>query len=146
MDVGVARCDLSSVHALLSDWDLHVAAAGELSHWRGEQLVEERQQNNVWCRRSPDGPWLIDITIGEGSEQNWIYRRDRTVQLPWDVAVLTTSDGVPYLPPSLELLFKSKGRRPKDDVDASEVVPELEGRQHDLLYELLEPDHPWLRR
>ena len=63
----------------------------------------------------------------------------------WNVAVLTTADGVPYLSPALQLLFKNKGRRPKDDLDASEVVPELEGHQHDLLYELLEPDHPWLR-
>jgi len=144
-DVGVVRRDLGSVYSLLSGWDLHVAAAGQLTPWHGEPLAEARHQNNVWCRRTRGRPWALDMTIGEGSDDSWIYRRDLTVQVPWALAVLRTADGVPYLSPELQLLYKSKGLRPKDDIDAAQVIPHLDDRQRDLLTRLVEPDHPWQR-
>jgi len=144
-DVGVVRGDLPAVYALLSHWELHVAAAGQLTPWRGEPLSTDRHQNNVWCRLTASAPWQLDVTIGEGSKDNWIYRRDPTVQLPWDLAVLRTTDGIPYLAPELQLLFKSNNVRPKDDVDAAEVIPTLDARQHDFLARQLSADHPWQR-
>jgi hypothetical protein len=144
-DVGVVRRELDSVYAFLSGWDLHVAAAGQLSPWSGEPLDGARHQNNVWCRLAPDGPWVLDLTIGDGSEESWIYRRDPSVRIPWDAAVLRTDQGIPYLAPELQLLFKSKRLRPKDDVDAAEVIPALDPRQRELLSRLLEPGHPWRR-
>ena len=59
--------------------------------------------------------WVLDLTLGDGTDHDWIYRRDPSVQIQWDVAVLRTADGIPYLAPDLQLLFKSKGLRPKDD-------------------------------
>ena len=144
-DVGVVRHDLGSVFTFLAGWDLHVAAAGHLTPWRGEPLAAARHQNNVWCRLAPGRPWALDMTIGEGSDDRWIYRRDPSVQVPWALAVLRTTDGVPYLSPELQLLYKSKGLRPKDDVDAAEVIPHLDDRQRELLARLLEPDHAWQR-
>jgi hypothetical protein len=145
-DVGVVRSDLGALQVLLSHWDLHVAAAGRLTRWRGEPLEVARHGNNVWCRLTPDGPWVLDVTIGEGSDERWIYRRDPSVRVPWGMAVLRSAEGIPYLAPELQLLYKSKGLRPKDDVDAAEVIPSLDARQRGLLSRLLEPDHPWQRR
>ena len=145
-DIGVVRRDLGSVHALLSHWDLHVAAAAHLTPWGGEPLERARHENNVWCRLTPDGPWVLDVTIGEGSEEGWIYRRDASVLVSWDMAVLRATEGIPYLAPELQLLCKSRGLRPKDDVDAAKVIPHLDTRQRELLSRLLEPDHPWQRR
>lgn len=145
-DVGVLRGDLGAVHRVLSHWDLHVAAAGQLTRWRGEPLDVTQDQNNVWCRLTTGGPWVLDLTIGEGSEASWIYRRDPSVQVPWGMAVLRTADGVPYLAPELQLLYKSKGLRSKDEVDAAEVIPNLNARQRCLLSRLLASNHPWQRR
>jgi hypothetical protein len=145
-DVGVVRRELRSVKAHLHRWDLHVAAAGQLSPWRGEPLDAARHQNNLWCRLGPDRPWVLDLTIGEGSEQRWIYRRDPTIQLPWDRAVLRTTDGVPYLAPELQLLFKSSAPHPKDNLDAAEVIAHLDAPRREHLARLLEPDHPWQRQ
>ena len=87
--------------------------------------------------------WELDVTVGEGDRNAWTYRRDPTVRLPWDQAILHTRDGLCYLAPELQLLFKSKDIRPKDDFDAREVIPSLElPRQHRLANLLPEP-HPW---
>ncbi len=145
-DLGVMRRDLGSLHAHLFRWDLHVAAAGQLAPWGGEPLEVAHHQNNVWCRLTADGPWVLDVTIGEGSDTDWIYRRDPSVRVPWDMAVLRTAEGIPYLAPELQLLYKSKGLRAKDEVDAAEVIPTLDARQRELLSRLLTPDHPWQRR
>ena len=56
---------------------------------------------------------------------------------------MRTSEGVPYLAPELQLLFKSKVPRPKDDIDAAEVIPALDVTQRTFLARRLEPDHPW---
>jgi hypothetical protein len=145
-DVGIVRGDLGLVGQLLSSWYLYVAAAGDLRPWRGEPLDAARHQNNVWCRRRADGPWVLDLTINDGSDDGWIYRRDRSVGVPWDLAVLRTIDGVPYLAPELQLLFKSTHRRPKDEVDAAEVIPNLDPRRRAWLAGLLDPAHPWQRQ
>jgi hypothetical protein len=144
-DVGIVRSDLRALYAFLP-WELHVAAAGELLLWGGEPLEVARHQNNVWCRLRADGPWVLDVTISEGSDDSWIYRRDPTIHVPWGMAVLRTAEGIPYLAPELQLLYKSKGMRPKDDVDAAEVIPSLDARQRGLLSRLLPSKHPWQRR
>jgi hypothetical protein len=122
--------------------DLHVAAAGHLTRWQGQPLDAARHENNVWCRRASTGPWVLDVIIGEGTDRAWIYRRDPSVRVPWDLAVLQTAHGIPYLAPDLQLRFKSKGLRPKDDVDAAAVIPALDGHHRARLARLLEPG-PW---
>lgn len=144
-DIGVVREELPAVYPLLSQWDAHIAAAGQLAPWRGESLRSDRHQTNLWCRLSASGPWVLDVTIGEGSDTAWIYRRDSSVQVPWEQAVLHSADGVPYLAPELQLLYKSQGVRPKDNADAAEVIPGLDGRQRDLLVRSLGRSHPWQR-
>ncbi len=94
------------------------ADLARLTPWRGEALEIDRHQNNLWCRLNAFAPWILDVTIGEGSNESWIYRRDAAVQLPWDSAVL---------------------------VDAAEVIPTLNASQRDFLACQLAADHPWQR-
>jgi hypothetical protein len=145
IDIGVVRRDLAAVYAHLSGWDLHVASSGHLAPWRGERLTLERRQNNVWCRVAAGGPWALDVTINEGSAERWINRRDARLQVPWGSAVLFTVDGVPYLAPEIQLLFKSRDPRPRDEVDAAEVIPHLDERRRRSLAATLASDHPWQR-
>jgi lincosamide nucleotidyltransferase A/C/D/E len=143
LDVGIRRVDTVVVldHLRRGGWDVVVAAAGLLTPWDGGPLVEAAHQNNVWCRRA-DGPWQLDVTVGEGDDSRWAYRRHPSITRPWARAVLER-DGVRHLAPELQLLFKSKDVRPKDTVDADEVVPALGGGGLALLRAQLGIDHPW---
>jgi predicted dithiol-disulfide oxidoreductase (DUF899 family) len=143
-DVGVLRRQLDAVWAALSGWgwQVAVAAAGQLRPWGGEPLDPDRHENNLWCRRE-GGNWQLDLTIGEGDETTWVFRRDPRIRWPMEEAVLRTADGVPYLAPELQLLFKSEAPRQKDDVDAREVIPELDPTRRARLADLLPGDHPW---
>jgi hypothetical protein len=58
-----------------------------------------------------------------------------------------TIGGVPYLRPSLVLLFKARGRRPKDDADLASLLPQLPEQERRWLAEAIakeDPRHPWL--
>jgi hypothetical protein len=123
-------------------WRHHDAAAGRLPPWSGGALEQSLHQNNLWARRA-GGPWLLDITVGEGDEEAWIYRRDERLRIPWEDAVLRTAAGVPYLSPELQLLFKSRDLRNKDLVDARQVIPELSDEQRGRLAGQLPDDHDW---
>lgn len=146
VDISFCRQSAGAVRDLLADWDIHVAAAGRLSPWSGEPLRTEANQNNLWCRRSRSEPWSLDLTVSSGDENSWIFRRDPSHRVPWERAVLRSPSGVPYLAPDLQLLFKSKDPRPKDELDLVEVVSVLDASRCAALAEWLADDHPWQAR
>ncbi len=142
IDVGVCRADIDALVPLLGEWEIHVAAAGDLRRWDGAELAVERHENNLWFKRA-NGPWCLDMCIGDGDDDSWAFRRDPTLRLPWDLAVRRTAGGIEYLTPAVQLLFKSRGLRPKDHVDAVEVFPELDEWGIALLDVRLRGDHSW---
>jgi hypothetical protein len=142
-DVGVVRGDAPLLVSVFPRWDLQVAAGGALTSWTGAPLLADRHQNNVWCRPDPASPWCLDMTIGDGDDDAWVFLRDPSVRIPWPEAVLDTADGIPYLAPELQLLFKSRDPRDKDTHDAREVIPALDPARRTRLADLLATDHPW---
>lgn len=143
IDVSFCRDDAPLVRGLLSGWDIHLAAAGVLTPWDGGRLLPDAHQNNLWCKRVADGPWCLDLTVSDGDDESWIFRRDPSVTVAWGDAVLTTADGIPYLAPELQLLFKARDPRPKDDVDAAVVIPLLEPSRAAFLSSILDAAHRW---
>lgn len=142
-DVSICRSDAPRLLDVLSGWDIHIGAAGVLTPWDGRPLNADRSQNNLWCRPTPESPWVLDVTVGDGNEREWIHRRDPSIRRPWNDAVLTNTEGVPYLAPELQLLFKSKDTRPKDDLDAATVIPLLDTERRSWLANHLPAEHAW---
>ena len=61
----------------------------------------------------------------------------------------TTSDGIPYLAPEIQLFYKAKNPRPKDQTDFTAVLPFLTGAQRRWLSGALSRtlgEHPWRDR
>jgi hypothetical protein len=143
LDIGICRRDAGAVHSWLQGWEGYVAAGGQLSRWDGRELHAGRHENNVWFRRPSDETWAFDLTVNEGNQHKWIYRRDHSVTRPWDSAVRVAQSGIPYLAPELQLLFKSKGPRGKDHVDAEQVIPALGHLERLFLVDHLDAGHPW---
>jgi hypothetical protein len=143
IDISFPRIDYAATWQLLIGWHISIASRGTLSLWLGEPLKAELNENNLWCKETSDGPWRIDLTVSDGNDHEWIFRRDQSLHLPWDVAVLKSPQGIPYLAPELQLLFKSKNPRGKDDQDAAEVIPQLDTDRQNFLKNILPENHPW---
>lgn len=143
IDISFRRVDYAAARQLLIGWQISIASKGILSPWLGEPLLAELNENNLWCKETPEGPWRLDLTVSEGNDSEWIFRRNRSLRLPWDIAVLKSPQGIPYLAPELQLLFKSKNSRSKDDQDAAEVIPQLDTDRKIFLKNILPENHSW---
>jgi hypothetical protein len=142
-DIGICRLDAGQLYRWMDGFVLFVAAGGRLRPWDGRALRAARSENNVWAKHRRDGAWCLDITIGEGDDLRWVYRRDPTVQRSWAETVRTNPQGMQYLAPEIQLLFKAKGLRPKDTLDADVVIGAMEPERRAWLGAHLPVTHPW---
>jgi hypothetical protein len=113
-DVVVMLTDLPALREHLAGWHLWQTDSGALRPLLpGEQLAPDTEQ--LWLRRDAEHPWELDVLLHR-SEDQWVYKRDDRVRLPWDRA-LHTVEGIRYLRPELALLHKARHDRPKDRAD-----------------------------
>lgn len=100
----------------------------------------------LWTRADAASVWEFDILLSPGDERTWVYKRDPSVRMPMDDA-LWERDGVRYLRPEIQLLYKAKGNRVKDRADLESVLPRLEDSRRSWMVDALhrtDPQHPWL--
>jgi len=133
LDVGVLRRDQLAVHAFLARWELWAAyPPGQLRKWEaGESLPVE--VHDVWCREAAGDPWRFQLMLNESSGDHWVYRRDPSVTRPLTQVILATEDGIPYLAPEVQLLFKATHPRAKDDADLASALRVLSRESRDWL-------------
>lgn len=89
----------------------------------------------------------MELMLDEAENEHWIYRRQRQIQRPLNIAIRRSVQGIPYLAPEIQLLYKSHRMRPQDQADFEHIVPKLDrGSRHWLRDGLLitEPTHSWL--
>lgn len=108
-------------------------------------LLEGAHQ--LWTRQDAAHEWEYDILLAPGTADEWVYRRDETIRMPMARA-LWEVDGIRYLQPEIQLLYKARGRRAKDESDFVATLPHLDRQRRLWLRTALErtiPDHVWLR-
>ncbi|MBO0839636.1 MAG: amino acid transporter [Sciscionella sp.] len=148
IDVLVLRRDHLAVQDVLAGWQWWAAdPPGVLRPWRlDEQLPVD--VHDVWCRPAADQPWRVQFMVDETSGENWIARRNPDVRRPITSLGDTSDDGIPFLRPEIQLFYKAKGRRPKDEVDFAAALPTLTVEQRNWLANAItrtHGQHPWLR-
>src|SRR5581483_22863 len=101
----------------------------------------------VWCRPDKTAPWAIQLMIADTEDDRWLCRRDARIHRPITTIGHQTSDGIPYLAPEIQLLYKAKAPRPKDEEDFTKALPLLNQSSRNWLAQalvLIHPGHPWL--
>jgi hypothetical protein len=150
IDVLLLRPDQFAVQHVLAGWQWYAAdPPGMLRPWQpSEQLPVG--VHDIWCRPGPEQPWRIQIMLDERCEDDWVSRRDQRIRRPVASIGSVTADGIPYLKPEIQLLYKANGRRPKDEIDFDVTLPMLTESQRQWLSDALRlaygPDHPWSTR
>jgi predicted nucleotidyltransferase len=174
-DVQVLRRDQLAVQAALAGWELHAAdPPGQLRPLAPGELLGEGI-HDVWCRRAPDAfgarsgaagarsgaagarsgaagarghaPWALQLMFSPAEDGRWIFRRDPRITRPIERFGRRTADGVPYVAPEIQLLFKARGLLAKDQADFGAALPLLDAEARSWLTEALTlylPGHPWL--
>ncbi len=145
LDVGVLRCDVLTALEAISTWHVFEAKDGVLTRLSPGR-APRRDVHGLWCRQNGAARWAIDLMLDEGNREVWIYRRDERIRRPLTAAI-QQSDGVPYLSPEIQLLYKSKAPRDRDELDFRNNWPLLSAEARSWLHDaisLAEPCHHWL--
>ena len=154
IDVQILRRDQQAVRALFGVWDVQEALppprdeAWPFRPWRLDEGLDAAI-HDVWCRPASAEPWALQLMIADTRDDSWLFRRTPAIERPVAALGCVTAEGIPYLAPEIQLLYKAKGLRPKDEADFTKVLPMLgEERREWLRGALAEahPAHPWLGR
>lgn len=150
IDPGILRTELPLLRAHVQGrLDLWAAFSGALKPVSSDDptgLPEGCGQ--LWMRRSAADPWQYDILLGPGTRDEWRYKRDPSIRMPMADAVWERDD-IRYLQPEIQLLYKAKGLRAKDQADFDATLPFLDQRRRSWLADALHstlPGHPWITR
>jgi hypothetical protein len=149
VDIAIARDQQGLARRLLPGWSYQKVVP------RGEALAREHWAEDDWLSlpvheihaKSADGSHL-EFLLLERHGDDWVYRRDSRVTLPWRQLAIRSALGVTALAPEVVLLFKAKGDRERDQRDFEAALPRLDGRRRGWLQAALEvahPDHRWMR-
>ena len=122
-DVLVLRVDQRAVRQRLRNWDCWVAdPPGTLRPWRCTDSLPAAA-HDVWCRTRSEGPWQLQLMFDESAGDRWVSRRNRAVSLRLDALTRHSTEGLPYLAPHVQLFYKAKQPRAKDDFDLEASLP-----------------------
>lgn len=147
IDVLLLRRDQLVAQRALAGWEWWAAdPPGTLRPWaEGEVLPDD--VHDIWCRPGPDRPWRVQLMLDEASGDTWVSRRNPRVQRPVASLGAVTDDGIPYLVPEIQLFYKAKQRRPKDEADFAAALPVLDAVRRAWLTDAISAtygDHLWL--
>ncbi len=131
LEVVVARRDVRRLHDQLPGWELFFPSPAAFVPWRRGDVFPAAE-NQLWCRPSSDAMWSLEVLVEEIDDGVYRYRRDPSITLPLAEAIQRTDDGVPYVAPHLQLLYKRKAMRPRDEEDFAAALPSLSDSQRAL--------------
>ena len=152
IDVQFLRRDQQAIRALLKGWDIQEAhpamtpGSWPFREWEcGVQLSLE--VHDIWCRPTKTDPWAIQLMVTDTQDEQWIFRCNPNIRGSLSTMGYITNEGIPYLAPEIQLLYKARSSRPKDEADFTRVLPLLDQRSRYWLIQALSivhPHHPWL--
>jgi hypothetical protein len=150
LEVGVFREDQGALRRHLVGWELCKAISrpdgGEWVPWEaGEWLALPIHQ--VRAQRVEWEPPEFEIFLNEVAEGRWQFRRNRSFTRPVEEIYLCAPSGIPIVAPEIQLLYKAKGHREKDEHDIRTALPRFSAGQRDWLRAALtanHPDDPWI--
>jgi hypothetical protein len=146
LDIGVLRRNVGEVLRSIPGLEAFEARDGVLT--RLSEPMPRPEVNSLWCRASGARQWKFELLLDESEGETWIYRRDLTVRKDLRSLVRHNCTGTPYLSPEVQLLYKAKGARPRDEQDFDAVLPLLSQEARDWLRQSLLrtlPSHSWIR-
>ncbi len=134
----------------LVGWDLFAAdPPGNLRPWLHNEVLSAGV-HDVWCRPDSESPWRIQIILDEAADREWIFRHNPGIHRKIAQLGTISDGGIPYLVPEVQLLYKAKQIRVKDEADFAAALKVLTTGQREWLASAIHTcygeGHPWLHR
>jgi len=141
IDVLIARNEQQQLTQAISEQQLFVATPpGKLTPYNAHKYYKQPIQD-IWCLNAGNNAWGLQIMLFDMVEGNWIYKRNPAIQLPLH-QIYFEEEGIKVLQPEIQLLYKSKSIRAKDQLDFETIVPHLDYNARQWLQNALTMCYP----
>ncbi len=149
VDIAILRQDQLALRRYLIQrgWSLEKADQGKLIPWEEDEYIK-LPIHCIWCRSAQHQPDFLEVLLNESDGPQFLFRRDRSIRIPLDDALLTTPSGLTILAPEIALLYKSNDLSPENQADFLNTLPMLPERRRAWLAEALRRHahtHEWLK-
>lgn len=125
IDIIVFRDQQRQVQYWLKDWNLYAAdPPGTLRRWQAGEYLRAGI-HDVWGHRADTNAWQLQIMLVEVDGDEWVSRRSERIRGPRDKLIVKYNE-VPCIRVEVQLLYKARGRRPKDEIDFQACLPRLD--------------------
>ncbi len=147
MDIGCYREEVPLLRRALPEWEFFAAVGSALTQVADHDALLPRAVHTLWCRRRGMRQWGLEVMLEECEGGEWLFRRDPAIRRAKEAILWHAEDGVAVLRPEVQLLYKAKDVRARDQADFDATAPLLGSEDVAWLAEALEsvhPGHPWL--
>jgi hypothetical protein len=153
LEITVPRDRQHAIHERFSDWTrLKIVPRqegdGDIVPWEPNEYLE-LPIHQIVLQHPGFEPPEFEFFLNEIEDGEWFFRRNRGIHRPLGEMIVVGPWGIPVVAPEVQLLFKARLHRPKDEADFSSVLPSLgpeRSRWLRLALELQNPGHPWIER
>jgi hypothetical protein len=146
LDIGILRKDVAIVLAALPGWEFFEARDGVLSRLAVGDAPRV-EVNSLWCKRANAAQWELELMLDKSDGEFWVFRRDPRISCLLSSAIRRNSEGIAFLAPEIQLLYKARATRARDQVDFEHAVPQLAIDARTWLLEslrIMDPEHAWI--
>lgn len=148
IDILILRPEQLILQNHLSDWQLFWATRPGLKIWEKDFFIPHGY-HDIWCRPYTEAPWQLQVMLMEVDKDAWVFRRNPNIRGSLKDLFLNNKEGVPYLRPEIQLLYKAKEElSAKDQIDFEASLPLLDESARNWLISCLKLQfpygHPWI--
>ena len=153
VEIGLFREHQGALRAQLAGWKLTKSDVlrPEGAAWvpwnEDDWVAAPLFQVQAW---GPEGEEpAYDFFLNDTVDGAWQFRREPSITRQVEEIMLRTPGGIPFLAPEVQLAFKGKYRRPKDEHDFTLALPRLSPAQRAWLSMALKAaygEHAWIER
>lgn len=148
IDIVVYRDEQLSVQRWLNNWQLYAAdSPGTLRLWKkGEYL--DYGIHDVWGHQVGSQAWQLQIMLAEVEGDQWFSRRNPKIRGKRE-DLIAVYNSIPCIRIEVQLMYKAKNHRPKDDQDFHACLPSISLEARHWLAEKLQllhsQGHDWIK-
>ena len=148
LDVVIPRAEQLRFRHALEGFEFYAAdPPGTLRPWRVGEFLP-KPIDDIWVKAHLDEAFVFQIMFIDTAAERWVFKRDPAITCLMSEFGLRTPEGYPIIRPEIQLLYKAKTGREKDQHDFRVCLPCLNRAQKYWLKEALErahPGHNWIK-
>ena len=146
IDVVVYRDEHFLLQHWMAGWQLSASdPPGTLRTWLADEFLPIGI-HDLWGHERDAQAWHLQIMLAEAEADQWFSRRDCRIRGQRN-DLFVAYDGIPCVRFEVQLLYKARNLRPKDELDFRACLPLLDPEAKQWLADhvrLIHPEASWL--